>query len=192
MIGLDKFIELFKDTKVIIPTLVAIILVGALGGGFWVNNLKQTIDTYDEISQGKLDVTNERYRNTIQNIEKQYKDFEYETNQTIRYLELNQDTLINRLTNIEKIVSSQKDTIVSQKVKSEIQKIGDEQDRFKLRIENLKGTVEFYQGSYEKMVTSKSELRNPPGASNPIFFIFIFLLVLFTIAFVKVIRRKRK
>lgn len=69
MTGFDKFLELFKDTKLLAPMLLAVIVVGGVGGGLWINNLKSSFSMYKEIQSAKYEALEKR----LNSVEEDYR-----------------------------------------------------------------------------------------------------------------------
>ncbi len=186
MIGLDKFLEFVKDPKIIIPTLLAIIIVGGISGGLWIGYLKEMVDNQESISQKRLILEQEIYSNTLKKMTYRYNDFEYEISRLNKCLEDNTDSIQLWLSNISQISNNLNNSKSSQQINIELEKINQKLDEFRKRIDNIRAELVFSESTIQFL---KSPIKSSSKSSPTIIILIAVLTILILIISIKMVRR---
>lgn len=111
MFSLDKFLEFFKESKTLIPTLLAIILVGGIGGGLWIHTLNEKVDYYkgvvtlsDTLYQKQMKIIKDGRDEEFKSIRRRLGDLKYDTKRILNQNNEINDSINSYILQVENVV----------------------------------------------------------------------------------------
>ena len=154
MIGLDKFLEIFKDPKIVIPTLIAIIIVGGLGGGLWINNLRQTNSESKSLTKQRLLLIEEKHYSEIEILKRRYDVFQYEYERIKRNLSKSNNRIDSSFAKLIILLDScYLDTIQRKDIDKELSTIKNNYTNYLVRINELSNEVKYSNDRFKSDIT---------------------------------------
>jgi hypothetical protein len=143
MFGLEKFYELFKNSKVLVPALIAIIIIGGLCGTIWISNLNKVIETQKDLAVMKSQVQEDKSKIEVTRLETRLNDFDYEFKRIKNEIMRTSDSISFSLMILKNLANDSRDSNQKKKINSEVARIRTQYDNYSKRIDDLGKEVNF-------------------------------------------------